>query len=154
YGSTGDAHHITAPAPEGEGGSRAMEAALNDAGIEPKDVQYLNAHGTSTPVGDLYEIQAIQKTFGEAAKSLKISSTKSMTGHLLGATGGIEAIFSILSIRDSKVAPTIHANTPDPEIDLDITPNKAVDLDIEYAMSNSLGFGGHNAVLVFKKFND
>ncbi|PTG37137.1 beta-ketoacyl-ACP synthase II [Staphylococcus capitis] len=154
YGSTGDAYHITAPAPEGEGGSRAMQAALDDAGIEAKDVQYLNAHGTSTPVGDLYEVKAIQNTFGEAAKSLKVSSTKSMTGHLLGATGGIEAIFSALSIRDSKVAPTIHAVTPDEECDLDFVPNKAEDLDITYAMSNSLGFGGHNAVLVFKKFQE
>ena len=154
YGSTGDAYHITAPAPEGEGGSRAMQAALDDAGIEAKDIQYLNAHGTSTPVGDLYEIKAIKNTFGDAAKNLKISSTKSMTGHLLGATGGIEAIFSALSIRDSKVAPTIHADSPDPECDLDIVPNEAQDLEIEYAMSNSLGFGGHNAVLVFKKFED
>ncbi|MCE5042912.1 beta-ketoacyl-ACP synthase II [Staphylococcus chromogenes] len=153
YGSTGDAHHITAPGPDGEGGSRAMEAAMNDAGIQPSDIQYLNAHGTSTPVGDLFEIRAIKKTFGEAAKSLKISSTKSMTGHLLGATGGVEAIFSVLSIRDSKIAPTIHADKNDPEIDLDITPNKAVDCEINYAMSNSLGFGGHNAVLVFKKYN-
>ena len=141
YGSTGDAYHITAPAPEGEGGSRAMQAALDDAGIEAKDVQYLNAHGTSTPVGDLYEVKAIQNTFGEAAKSLKVSSTKSMTGHLLGATGGIEAIFSALSIRDSKVAPTIHAVTPDEECDLDFVPNKAEDLDITYAMSNSLEIG-------------
>ncbi|WP_369352358.1 beta-ketoacyl-ACP synthase II [Staphylococcus epidermidis] len=154
YGSSGDAHHITAPAPEGEGGSRAMQAALDDAGIKAQDVQYLNAHGTSTLVGDLYEVQAIKNTFGDAAKSLKVSSTKSMTGHLLGATGGIEAIFSALSIRDSKVAPTIHAITPDEECDLDIVPNVAQDLDITYAMSNSLGFGGHNAVLVFKKFED
>ena len=153
YGSTGDAYHITAPA-EGEGGSRAMQAALDDAGIEAKDVQYLNAHGTSTPVGDMYEIRAIKNTFGDAANQLKVSSTKSMTGHLLGATGGLEAIFSALSIRDSKVAPTIHANTPDPECDLDIVPNEAQDLEITYAMSNSLGFGGHNAVLVFKKFED
>ena len=154
YGSTGDAYHITAPAPEGEGGSRAMQAALDDAGIEAKDIQYLNAHGTSTPVGDLYEVKAIQNTFGDAAKTLKVSSTKSMTGHLLGATGGIEAIFSALSIRDSKVAPTIHAVTPDEECNLDFVPNKAEDLEITYAMSNSLGFGGHNAVLVFKKFED
>lgn len=154
YGSTGDAYHITAPAPEGEGGSRAMQAAIDDAGIEAKDIQYLNAHGTSTPVGDLTEIQAIKNTFGEAAKNLKISSTKSMTGHLLGATGGLEAIFSALSIRDGRIAPTIHAESPDPECDLDIVPNKAEALDITYAMSNSLGFGGHNAVLVLKKFND
>ncbi|WP_251519397.1 MULTISPECIES: beta-ketoacyl-ACP synthase II [Staphylococcus] len=154
YGSTGDAYHITAPAPEGEGGSRAMQAALEDAGIEAKDVQYLNAHGTSTPVGDLTEVQAIKNTFGEASKSLKVSSTKSMTGHLLGATGGIEAIFSALSIRDQRVAPTIHANSPDPEVDIDIVPNEAQDVAITHAMSNSLGFGGHNAVLVFKKFED
>ncbi|MBL7572855.1 beta-ketoacyl-ACP synthase II [Staphylococcus saccharolyticus] len=154
YGSSGDAHHITAPAPEGEGGSRAMQAALDDAGIDAKDVQYLNAHGTSTPVGDLFEVQAIKNTFGDATKSLKVSSTKSMTGHLLGATGGIEAIFSALSIKDSKIAPTIHAETPDPECDLDFVPNKAEDLDITYAMSNSLGFGGHNAVLILKKFED
>lgn len=154
YGSTGDAYHITAPAPEGEGGSRAMQAAMDDAGIQPEDIQYLNAHGTSTPVGDLNEVLAIKNTFGEAANNLKVSSTKSMTGHLLGATGGLEAIFSALSIRDSKVAPTIHAVTPDPECDLDFVPNEAQDLDITYAMSNSLGFGGHNAVLVLKKFAD
>ncbi|MBO1206773.1 beta-ketoacyl-ACP synthase II [Staphylococcus nepalensis] len=154
YGSTGDAYHITAPAPEGEGGSRAMQAAMDDAGIEAKDIQYLNAHGTSTPVGDLTEIQAIKNTFGEAANALKISSTKSMTGHLLGATGGLEAMFSALSIKEGRIAPTIHAVSPDPECDLDIVPNKAEDLDITYAMSNSLGFGGHNAVLVLKKFND
>ncbi|NJH86671.1 beta-ketoacyl-ACP synthase II [Staphylococcus agnetis] len=153
YGSTGDAHHITAPGPDGEGGSRAMEAAIKDAGIQPSDIQYLNAHGTSTPVGDLFEIKAIKNTFGEAAKQLKISSTKSMTGHLLGATGGVEAIFSVLSIRDKKIAPTIHVEKNDLEIDLDITPNKAVDCDINYAMSNSLGFGGHNAVLIFKKYD-
>lgn len=152
YGTTGDAYHITAPAPQGEGGSRAMQAALDDAGIEAKDVQYLNAHGTSTPVGDLFEVQAIKNTFGNAVNNLKVSSTKSMTGHLLGATGGIESIFSALSIRDSKVAPTIHAMTPDPECDLDFVPNEAQDLEITHAMSNSLGFGGHNAVLVFKKF--
>ncbi|UXR70105.1 beta-ketoacyl-ACP synthase II [Staphylococcus sp. IVB6246] len=152
YGSTGDAHHITAPGPDGEGGARAMKMALDDADITPDQVQYLNAHGTSTPIGDLFEIKAIKTTFGDAAKQLKISSTKSMTGHLLGATGGIEAIFSVLSIRDGKIAPTIHANAMDPEIDLDITPNEAVDHDITHAMSNSLGFGGHNAVLVFKKF--
>lgn len=138
YGTTGDAYHITAPAPEGEGGSRAMQAALDDAGIEAKDIQYLNAHGTSTPVGDLYEVQAIKNTFGDAVNNLKVSSTKSMTGHLLGATGGIEAIFSALSIRDSKIAPTIHAETPDPECDIDYVPNEAQDLDITHAMSNSL----------------
>ncbi|EKU48076.1 beta-ketoacyl-ACP synthase II [Staphylococcus massiliensis] len=154
YGSTGDAYHITAPAPEGEGGSRAMEAAMEDAGIEPKDIQYLNAHGTSTPVGDLYEVQAIKNTFGDAVKDLKINSTKSMTGHLLGATGAIETIFSALSIRDKKIAPTIHSDNPDPEIDIDIVGNEAIDHDITYAMSNSLGFGGHNAVLILKKYDE
>lgn len=154
YGSTGDAYHITAPAPEGEGGSRAMQAAIKDAGIEAQDIQYLNAHGTSTSVGDLTEVQAIKNTFGDAAHSLKVSSTKSMTGHLLGATGGIEAIFSALSIKEGRVAPTIHAVTPDQECDLDFVPNEAQDLDITYAMSNSLGFGGHNAVIILKKFAD
>ncbi|MGV3043244.1 beta-ketoacyl-ACP synthase II [Staphylococcus rostri] len=154
YGSTGDAHHITAPAPEGEGGARAMKMALDDAEVTPDAVQYLNAHGTSTPVGDLFEYQAIKRTFGDHTKSMKVSSTKSMMGHMLGATGGIEAIFSVLSIRDGKIAPTIHAHAQDPEIDLDITPNEAVDHDITYAMSNSLGFGGHNAVLLFKKYED
>lgn len=154
YGSTGDAYHITAPAPEGEGGSRAMQAAIKDAGIEAQDIQYLNAHGTSTSVGDLTEVQAIKNTFGDAAHSLKVSSTKSMTGHLLGATGGIEAIFSALSIKEGRVAPTIQAVTPDPECDLDFVPNEAQDLDITYAMSNSLGFGGHNAVIILKKFAD
>src|SRR5699024_7381142 len=154
YGSTGDAYHITAPAPEGEGGSRAMQAAMDDAGIEAKDIQYLNAHGTSTPVGDLTEIQAIKNTFGEAANALKISSTKSMTGHLLGATGGLEAIFSALSIKIRRISIIIHDLTPDSKFDLDILTNKAEVLDITYAMSNSLVFGGHHAVLVIKKFND
>ncbi|MCD8873031.1 beta-ketoacyl-ACP synthase II [Mammaliicoccus sciuri] len=152
YGSTGDAFHITAPSPNGEGGARAMQAAIKDAGIKPEDIQYLNAHGTSTPIGDLYEVLAIKSTFGDAANNLKISSTKSMMGHLLGATGAVESILTALSIENSIVAPTINANTPDPEIDLDYTPNEAAKLDIEYAMSNSLGFGGHNAVLVFKKY--
>ena len=129
-----------------------MQAAIKDAGINPEDIQYLNAHGTSTPIGDLYEVLAIKSTFGDAAKNLKISSTKSMMGHLLGATGAVESILTALSIENSIVAPTINANTPDPEIDLDYTPNEAAKLDIEYAMSNSLGFGGHNAVLVFKKY--
>ena len=153
YGSTGDAYHITAPLLKVKVVHVQCKQHLMMQ-VLSKDVQYLNAHGTSTPVGDMYEIRAIKNTFGDAANQLKVSSTKSMTGHLLGATGGLEAIFSALSIRDSKVAPTIHANTPDPECDLDIVPNEAQDLEITYAMSNSLGFGGHNAVLVFKKFED
>ncbi|TDM03789.1 beta-ketoacyl-ACP synthase II [Macrococcus carouselicus] len=152
YGNNGDAHHITAPAPEGEGGARTMRMALKDAGITPDQVQYLNAHGTSTPIGDLYETMAIKSVFGASAKGLKISSTKSMTGHLLGATGAIEAILTALAIEKGTVPPTIHQHTPDPECDLDYIPNEAIELDIEYALSNSLGFGGHNAVLVLKKY--
>ncbi|MGT2610518.1 beta-ketoacyl synthase N-terminal-like domain-containing protein [Staphylococcus aureus] len=139
YGTTGCNVIILQRQLQSESSIRAMQAAMDDAGIEPKDVQYLNAHGTSTPVGDLNEVKAIKNTFGEAAKHLKVSSTKSMTGHLLGATGRYEDnISSALSIKDSKVAPTIHAVTPDPECDLDIVPNEAQDLDITYAMSNSL----------------
>lgn len=154
YGNNGDAYHITAPAPEGEGGARAMKMAIEDAGITPDQIQYLNAHGTSTPIGDLYETKAIKSVFGEAAKHLKISSTKSMTGHLLGATGAIEAILTALAIEKGTVPPTIHQSAPDPECDLDYIPNEAIEMDIEYALSNSLGFGGHNAVLVLKKYHD
>ncbi|TDM13343.1 beta-ketoacyl-ACP synthase II [Macrococcus bovicus] len=154
YGNNGDAYHITAPAPEGEGGARAMKMAIEDAGITPDQIQYLNAHGTSTPIGDLYETKAIKSVFGEAAKHLKISSTKSMTGHLLGATGAIEAILTALAIEKGTVPPTIHQSAPDPGCDLDYIPNEAIEMDIEYALSNSLGFGGHNAVLVLKKYHD
>ena len=154
YGNNGDAYHITAPAPEGEGGARAMKMAIEDAGITPDQIQYLNAHGTSTPIGDLYETKAIKSVFGAAAKHLKISSTKSMTGHLLGATGAIEAILTALAIEKGTVPPTIHQSAPDPECDLDYIPNEAIEMDIEYALSNSLGFGGHNAVLVLKKYHD
>ncbi|KAA1042584.1 beta-ketoacyl-ACP synthase II [Macrococcus equipercicus] len=154
YGNNGDAFHITAPAPNGEGGVRTMKMALKDAGITPEEVQYLNAHGTSTPIGDLYETMAIKQVFGEAVNQLKVSSTKSMTGHLLGATGAVEAIITALAIENSKVPPTIHQATPDPECDIDYIPEHAQDLEIEYALSNSLGFGGHNAVLVFKKYRD
>lgn len=154
YGNNGDAYHITAPAPEGEGGARAMKMAIEDAGITPDQIQYLNAHGTSTPIGDLYETKAIKSVFGAAAKHLKISSTKSMTGHLLGATGAIEALLTALAIEKGTVPPTIHQSAPDPECDLDYIPNEAIEMDIEYALSNSLGFGGHNAVLVLKKYHD
>ncbi|WP_430536550.1 beta-ketoacyl-ACP synthase II [Listeria rocourtiae] len=152
YGATGDAYHITAPAPGGEGAARSMQMALKDAEISVAGVDYINAHGTSTPYNDDYETQAIKTVFGENAKKLAISSTKSMTGHTLGASGGIEAIFSVLAIRDSIVPPTIHLNNPDPVCDLDYVPNVAREMNVDVAMSNSFGFGGHNATLVFKKY--
>lgn len=152
YGATGDAYHITAPAPGGEGAARSMQMALKDAEISVDGVDYINAHGTSTPYNDDYETQAIKTVFGENAKKLAISSTKSMTGHTLGASGGIEAIFSVLAIRDSIVPPTIHLNNPDPVCDLDYVPNVAREMNVDVAMSNSFGFGGHNATLVFKKY--
>lgn len=152
YGATGDAHHITAPAPEGEGGSRAMQLALDDAGIQPQEVQYINAHGTSTPLNDKYETAAIKTVFGDHANQLAISSTKSMTGHLLGAAGAIEAIFSVKTIDSGIIPPTIHYETPDEECDLDYVPNTARKADVEVVISNSLGFGGHNVTLAFKKY--
>lgn len=152
YGSTGDAHHITAPAPEGEGAARAMSQAIQDAGIEKDEIGYINAHGTSTPYNDLFETQAIKSVFGEHATNLAVSSTKSMTGHLLGAAGGIEAIFTALALKESVLPPTINLTTPDPQCDLDYIPNQARTKDITAAMSNSLGFGGHNASLVLKKY--
>lgn len=152
YGATGDAYHITAPAPGGEGAARSMQMALHDSEIGVDSVDYINAHGTSTPYNDDYETQAIKTVFGDNAKKLAISSTKSMTGHTLGASGGIEAIFSVLAIRDSVVPPTIHLNNPDPVCDLDYVPNVAREMNVDVAMSNSFGFGGHNATLVFKKY--
>ena len=152
YGATGDAFHITAPAPGGEGGARAMKIAIADAGLTPEDIQYINAHGTSTPYNDKYETAAIKTVFGDHAYKVAVSSTKSMTGHLLGAAGGIEAIFTALSIRDGIIPPTIHIETPDPECDLDYVPNEARKADVKAAISNSLGFGGHNATLLFKKY--
>lgn len=152
YGATGDAFHITAPAPGGEGGARAMKMAIDDAGLTPEEIQYVNAHGTSTPYNDRYETMAIKEVFGDYAYKIAISSTKSMTGHLLGAAGGIEAIFTALSIRDGIIPPTIHLDTPDPECDLDYVPNVARKADIKAAISNSLGFGGHNATILFKKY--
>lgn len=151
YGSTGDAHHITAPAPEGEGAARAMQQALNDADVSPELVDYINAHGTSTVYNDLFETKAVKTVFGEHAYKLAISSTKSMTGHLLGAAGGIEAIFSVLALQENILPPTMNLETPDEECDLDYVPNKAREQEISYVMSNSLGFGGHNASLLFKK---
>lgn len=152
YGATGDAYHITAPAPGGEGGARAMKMAINDGGLKPEDIDYVNAHGTSTEYNDKFETLAVKEVFGEHAYKLAISSTKSMTGHLLGAAGGIEAIFSVLAIRDSILPPTINYETPDPECDLDYVANTARPKEIKAVMSNSLGFGGHNATIVFKKY--
>lgn len=152
YGSTGDAHHITAPAPEGEGAARAMAMALSTADVAPSQVDYINAHGTSTPYNDLFETQAVKSVFGEHAYKLAMSSTKSMTGHLLGAAGGVEAIFTVLALKEGILPPTINLQEPDPECDLDYVPNEARHVDIAYAMSNSLGFGGHNASLLFKKY--
>ena len=151
YGSTTDAYHITAPAEGGAGAVKAMEKAIEDAGITASDIDYINAHGTSTPANDKNETEAIKTVLGEEASEVVISSTKSMTGHLLGGGGAFESMASILSIKHSKVPPTINLNDPDEECDLNYTPNDAVDLEINTAMSNSFGFGGHNAVLVFKK---
>lgn len=152
YGATGDAYHITTPAPNGEGGQRAMRQALEDANINPEQVDYINAHGTSTHYNDLYETKAIKEVFGEHAYKLAVSSTKSMTGHLLGAAGAIEGIFSLLAIKEGVIPPTINYTTPDEELDLDYVPNTAKSTDVQVAISNSLGFGGHNATLVFKKY--
>ncbi|MFO0751840.1 MAG: beta-ketoacyl-ACP synthase II [Thermodesulfovibrionales bacterium] len=152
YGMSCDAYHITTPAPEGEGAARCMKAALRDAGIGPERIHYINAHGTSTKYGDELETAAIKRVFGEHAYSLCVSSTKSMTGHLLGAAGGVEAIFSVLGIRDGILPPTINLEKPDPECDLDYVPNRAKKKDVEYALSNSFGFGGTNACLVFRKY--
>jgi 3-oxoacyl-[acyl-carrier-protein] synthase II len=153
YGMSGDAYHISAPAPEGEGAGRCMAMALRDAGIAPEAVDYVNAHGTSTKYGDELETMAIKKVFGEHAYKLCVSSTKSMTGHLLGAAGGVEAIFAILSIVNGIVPPTVNLDNPDPECDLDYVPHKARQRDVRYAMSNSFGFGGTNACLIFSKYN-
>jgi 3-oxoacyl-[acyl-carrier-protein] synthase II len=148
FGMTADAYHITSPAPEGAGAARAMRHALAEAGIAPEDVQYVNAHGTSTEVNDALETQAIKSVFGAHAKSLAVSSTKSMTGHLLGGAGAVEAVVTALSIADAKVHPTINQEEPDPVCDLDYVPNVGRDLVVKNAISNSLGFGGHNAVIL------
>jgi len=152
YGSSCDAYHITAPDPEGEGAARAMSMALHDAGIEPSQVDYINAHGTSTPLNDKLETVAIKRVFGEYAGKLMVSSTKSMTGHLLGAAGALEAVVCIMTIYEGEVPPTINYEIPDPECDLDYVPNKARKATVDIALTNSLGFGGHNASLVFKKY--
>jgi 3-oxoacyl-[acyl-carrier-protein] synthase II len=154
YGMSGDAYHITQPAPEGEGAARAMREALRDAGIEPSEVDYINAHGTSTDFNDKFETSAIKKAFGDAAYKVAISSTKSMTGHLLGAAGAIEAVASILTIKNDIIPPTINYENPDPDCDLDYVPNVARRTKVEVAMSNSLGFGGHNASIIFKEYHE
>jgi 3-oxoacyl-[acyl-carrier-protein] synthase II len=153
YGMSGDGYHITSPPPDGEGASRCMQAALDNAGIQPHQIGYINAHGTSTPLNDLYESRAIKATFGEAAKKVAISSTKSMTGHLLGGSGGIETVFTALAIWKKILPPTINLENPGDECDLDYIPNVARQAEVEYAMSNSFGFGGTNASLILKRYS-
>ena len=154
YGATDDAYHITSPIPGGEGGAKAMELAIKDSGATPADITYINAHGTSTKLNDLFETQAIKSVFGDDAYKVAVSSTKSMTGHMLGAAGAVEAIVCAYAIEDGFIPATINYETPDPECDLDIVPNEGRNQDVEYAMSNSLGFGGHNASVVFRKYRD
>lgn len=151
YGLTGDAYHLTAPAPGGEGAARCMKMALRTAGLNPDQVGYINAHGTSTPFNDLYETMAIKSVFGDHAGKVMVSSTKSMTGHALGAAGGLEAVFTLLAMERGAVPPTINFDEPDPECDLDYVPNQARQASVEVALSNSFGFGGTNATLLFKK---
>jgi len=153
YGSTCDAYHISAPDPEGRGATLAMQMALKDAGMEPGEVDYINAHGTSTPIGDKAETLSIREVFGEHAAKLAVSSTKSMTGHLLGAAGAIEGVASVMSIRRGQIPPTINYTDPDPECDLDFVPNISRSAAVRAAMSNSFGFGGHNVTLLFKNFD-
>jgi 3-oxoacyl-[acyl-carrier-protein] synthase II len=152
YGMTGDAHHMTAPDPDGDGATRAMQLALRDGGLEPSAVGYINAHGTSTPYNDKFETIAITRVFGDHARRLAVSSTKSMTGHLLGAAGGIEAIATVLALHHGLLPPTINYETPDPECDLDYVPNQARKQDVEVALSNAFGFGGTNATLAFRRY--
>lgn len=151
YGSTSDAHHITAPNPEGQETSRCMKIALDDAGLKPEDIDYINAHGTSTPLGDIAETVAIRKTFGAHADKLLVSSTKSIMGHLLGAAGGVESIFCIMALMTGKIPPTINLQNQDPQCDLNYVPNKSIEANIGYALNNSFGFGGTNSTLVFKR---
>jgi 3-oxoacyl-[acyl-carrier-protein] synthase II len=154
YGATGDAYHLTAPAPDGEGAQRAMKRALKDASLEPKDIQYINAHGTSTPANDFNETRAIKAVFGEFAKDVNVSSTKSATGHMLGAAGAVEAIISALVVGSGVIPPTINYHHPDPELDLDYTPNTSVEREVNAVLSNSFGFGGHNTTLAIKRYED
>lgn len=152
YGATGDAYHLTAPAPDGEGAQRAMKRALSDAGFAPQDVQYINAHGTSTPANDFNETRAIKAVFGDYAKKINVSSTKSATGHMLGAAGAVEFLVSALVIGSGIIPPTINYHTPDPECDLNYTPNKSVKREVNAVLSNSFGFGGHNTTLAIKRY--
>ncbi|MCL2341560.1 MAG: beta-ketoacyl-ACP synthase II [Firmicutes bacterium] len=152
YGATSDAYHLTAPDPDGSGAARAMTSAINQAGINVNEVAYINAHGTSTPINDAVETKAIKLALGEVAKDVLVSSTKSMTGHLLGAAGGVEAIACIKAIEDGFVPATIGYKVPDPECDLNYVPNKGIEKEVKYAMSNSIGFGGHNGSILFKKY--
>jgi len=152
YGTSGDAYHMTAPAPEGEGAARAIENAIRDAGIRPEDIDYINAHGTSTKFNDLFETMAIKRVFGEHAYRVKISSIKSMIGHLLGAAGGVEVVSSVKTIETGIIPPTINYEEPDPECDLDYTPNEAAKADVRYVLKNSFGFGGTNACLILKRY--
>ncbi|HXV18270.1 MAG TPA: beta-ketoacyl-ACP synthase II, partial [Gemmatimonadaceae bacterium] len=154
YGATGDAYHLTAPAPNGEGAQRAMKRALRDANLAPADVQYINAHGTSTPANDLNETAAIKAVFGEHAHDVNVSSTKSATGHMLGAAGAVELVISTLAINSGIIPPTINYQTPDPECDLNYTPNKPAERTVDVAISNSFGFGGHNTTLAVKRYTD
>jgi 3-oxoacyl-[acyl-carrier-protein] synthase II len=154
YGCTSDAFHMAAPPPGHEGAARSMQVAIQGAGLQPTDIDYINAHGTSTPLNDLYETQAIKSLFGDHTKKLMVSSTKSMTGHMLGATGGVEAIFAIKALQQGIIPPTINLDNPDPECDLDYVPKVARHKEISVAMSNTFGFGGVNAVLVLKKYRD
>ncbi len=153
FGASGDAFHMAAPAPEGEGAARCMQAAIDDAGIQPSQVQYVNAHGTSTDLNDKYETQAIKTIFGEHAYKMAVSSTKSMTGHLLGAAGGVEAAYTVLTLANQIMPPTMNYEFPDPDCDLDYVPNTPRKAEIEYALSNSFGFGGTNGTLVFRRWN-
>ena len=152
YGATGDAYHLTAPAPDGEGAQRAMKRALKDAGLEPKDIQYINAHGTSTPANDFNETRAIKAVFGDEAKKVNVSSTKSATGHMLGAAGAVEAVISTMVVGTGIIPPTINYHHPDPELDLNYTPNVCVERDVNAVLSNSFGFGGHNTTLAIKRY--
>jgi len=154
FGMTADAYHITAPAPEGEAAAKAIEIALKDSKIKPSQIDYINAHGTSTPLNDKLETLAVKRVFGEHAYNLKISSNKSMTGHLLGASGGVEVISTALTIKNNIIPPTINYNSPDPECDLDYVPNKSEKKIVDYAISNSFGFGGHNGVIVLGKYKE
>jgi len=152
YGATADAFHVTAPSEDGAGGAKAISLAMEAAGVHPDEVSYINAHGTATQLNDISETKAIKRAFGDAAYKIPISSTKSMTGHIMGATGALEAIFCVKAIQENVVPPTIHYQTPDPECDLDYIPNEARDWNVEVAVSNAFGFGGHNAVLVLRRY--